>query len=92
MAALIEAARDPAYPAEIVAGHLQPRRAPAAWRSRARAGIATAVVDHKAFATREAFDAALEARLATHGIELVVPRRLHAPADRRLRRALARAG
>lgn len=35
-------------------------------------GIATAVVDHKAFASREAFDAALAESIDTHGADLVV--------------------
>ncbi|HET9822927.1 MAG TPA: phosphoribosylglycinamide formyltransferase [Burkholderiaceae bacterium] len=35
-------------------------------------GIATAVVDHKAFATREAFDAALAAAIDAHAPDLVV--------------------
>ena len=36
------------------------------------AGIATGVVDHKAFATREAFDAALQAEIDRHQPALVV--------------------
>ena len=36
------------------------------------AGIATGVVDHKAFATREAFDAALQAEIDRHAPTLVV--------------------
>ena len=36
------------------------------------AGIATGVVDHKAFATREAFDAALQAEIDRHAPALVV--------------------
>jgi phosphoribosylglycinamide formyltransferase-1 len=35
-------------------------------------GIATAVVDHKEFATRDAFDAALAAAVEVHGPDLVV--------------------
>lgn len=35
------------------------------------AGLATAVVDHKAHATRDAFDAALDDRLREAGIELI---------------------
>jgi phosphoribosylglycinamide formyltransferase-1 len=36
------------------------------------AGIATAVVDHKAYDSRESFDRALVAALAPHNIELVI--------------------
>ena len=71
MAALIEAAREPAYPVEIVA--VISNRPDAAGLERARAaGLHAEVVDHKAYAGREAFDAALEARLLAHGVELVV--------------------
>jgi phosphoribosylglycinamide formyltransferase 1 len=71
MAALIEAAKDKKYPAEIAlvlsnrpdAGGLHVARA---------AGIATEVVDHAAFGKdRAAFDAALQAVLTSHHIELV---------------------
>ena len=71
MAALIEAARDPAYPVEIAA--VISNRPDAGGLERARAaGLLAEVVDHKAYAGREAFDAALEARLLAHGAELVV--------------------
>ena len=71
MAALIEAAKHPAYPAEIVvivsnvpdAGGLQVAKA---------AGIATDVVDHKPFGKdRAAFERALQAVLVKHEIEIV---------------------
>ena len=71
MVALIEAARDKNYPAEIVlvlsnesdAGGLSTARA---------AGIETQVVDHKPFGKdRAAFDAAIHAILQAHRIELV---------------------
>ncbi|MFN3348246.1 phosphoribosylglycinamide formyltransferase [Pseudorhodoplanes sp.] len=71
MTALIEAARDPSYPAEIVlvvanrpdAGGLQ--RA-------AEAGLETAIVDHKSFGKdREAFEHALQEVLQAHRIEIV---------------------
>jgi phosphoribosylglycinamide formyltransferase-1 len=71
MAALIEAARDPAYPAEISlvlsnvpdAGGLQTAKA---------AGIATEVVDHRRFGKdRAAFEAALQATLEKHDTEIV---------------------
>ena len=37
----------------------------------ASAGVASSVVDHRAFATREAFDAAIQAELGRHAVELV---------------------
>ena len=71
MAALIDAAKDPAYPAEISlvlsnvpdAGGLLVAE---------RAGIATEVVDHKPFGKdRGAFERALQAVLEKHEIEIV---------------------
>lgn len=70
MRALVEASRDPAYPAEIV--FVASNRADAAGLDFAReAKIETAVVDHKLFATRELFDAALNAELQKHALDLV---------------------
>jgi phosphoribosylglycinamide formyltransferase 1 len=71
MVALIEAAKAPDYPAEIV---LVVSNVPeAAGLSRAQAdGIATAVVDHRSFGKdREAFERALDNELQTHRIEIV---------------------
>jgi len=71
MAALIEAARSPDYPAEIAlvlsniadAGGLDTAR---------QAGIGTAVVDHKPFGKdRAAFDRAMHDVLVAHRIDLV---------------------
>jgi phosphoribosylglycinamide formyltransferase-1 len=71
MAALIEAAKDKNYPAEIAlvvsnvpdAGGLQIAKA---------SGIATAVVDHKQYGKdRAAFERALQAVLEQHKIEIV---------------------
>jgi phosphoribosylglycinamide formyltransferase 1 len=68
--ALIDACADPAFPAEIalvisnVAGAAGLDRA-------AHAGLSTEVVDHKAFAGRESFEAALTARLEAAGVGLV---------------------
>ena len=71
MAALIAAARDPAYPAEIVC--VVSNRADAGGLAKAgAAGVATAVVDHKDFATRETFERAVVAELDAHRVELVV--------------------
>jgi phosphoribosylglycinamide formyltransferase-1 len=71
MAALVEAAKDPAYPAEIAL--VVSNRPQAAGLAYARsAGIATAVVDHTAFkGDRDAFERALQAVLAEHRIEIV---------------------
>jgi len=71
MAALIEAAKDPAYPADISlvvsnvpdAGGLEVAKA---------SGIPTEVVDHKLFGTdRAAFERALQAMLERYRIEIV---------------------
>lgn len=71
MAALIEAAKAPDYPAEIAL--VISNRADAAGLSRARAErIATAVVDQTRYGKdREAFERAVQAELEAHGIELV---------------------
>jgi phosphoribosylglycinamide formyltransferase 1 len=71
MVALIEAAKDPAYPAEIAL--VLSNRPDAAGLARARAeGIATAVVDHTAYGKdREGFERALQAELEGHRIDLV---------------------
>jgi len=71
MAALVEAARDQTYPAEIAL--VLSNRSDAAGLARARdAGIATAVLDHKRFGKdRAAFEAALQAILDEHRIELI---------------------
>ncbi len=68
--ALIDATKDAAFPARIVrvisnvwdAGGL--KRAEAA-------GIATSVIDHRAFKSRAAFEAALDQALRADGIEIV---------------------
>jgi phosphoribosylglycinamide formyltransferase-1 len=71
MAALIEAAKDPTYPAEIVL--VVSNRSDAGGLALARAaGVATVVLDHKPFGKdRAAFDAALQALLDQHRIELI---------------------
>jgi phosphoribosylglycinamide formyltransferase-1 len=71
MVALIEAAKDPNFPAEIAL--VLSNRSDAAGLVRARAdGIATAVVDHTAFGKdREAFERAVQAMLEDHRIDLV---------------------
>ncbi|MGO8953996.1 MAG: phosphoribosylglycinamide formyltransferase [Rhodomicrobium sp.] len=82
LASLIEAAREDAFPAKIVL--VISNRADALGLARARqAGIATAVIDHKPFKSREAFDAALTEALKAAGVDLVCNAgfmRLHSPA------------
>lgn len=70
MQALVKAARDPAFPAEIVVVISNRSSAPGLDFAKAE-GIATEVVDHKAHGSREAFDEALDAALKRHGVELV---------------------
>jgi len=71
MAALIDAAKDPAYPAEIVL--VLSNIADAGGLERAReAGIATEVVEHRPFGKdRATFDRAMHAVLERHRIEIV---------------------
>jgi phosphoribosylglycinamide formyltransferase 1 len=71
MAALIEAAKDKKYPAEIAL--VLSNRPDAGGLATARAaGIATEIVDHAAFGkNRAAFERALQAVLEKHHIELV---------------------
>jgi phosphoribosylglycinamide formyltransferase-1 len=68
--ALIDAARAPAYPAEIVRVIANIPDAYGLERAR-QAGIPTQVVNHKDYAGREAFDAALHDALAASGCEFV---------------------
>jgi phosphoribosylglycinamide formyltransferase-1 len=71
MASLVEAAKSPDYPAEIVL--VVSNRPEAAGLVHARtAGIATVVVDHATFGKdREAFEHKLQAVLDTHRVDLV---------------------
>ncbi len=70
MVSLIEAARAPDFPAEIVL--VLSNRPDAAGLARAaEAGIAVKAIDHTAYPDRVSFDAALDAELRTAGIELV---------------------
>ena len=70
MMALIEAARAPGYPAEVAVVISNRPDAPGLERARG-AGVEALVVDHKGFATREQFDAAVEAALREAGVDLV---------------------
>jgi len=70
MTALVEAARDPAYPAEIVGVFSNRADAPGlqyAWL----AGIPTTVRSHKDFASREAFDGEIQSILDGWGTDIV---------------------
>lgn len=71
MAALIEAARDKSYPAEIVL--VASNRPDAGGLATASAaGIATEVVDHTKYGKdRAAFDGALQAALGKHRIDII---------------------
>jgi phosphoribosylglycinamide formyltransferase-1 len=70
MAALIDAARAPDFPAEIVL--VISNREDAGGLVKARKdGIETKIVPHKAYASREDFDAALDAVLQAERIDLV---------------------
>jgi len=71
MAALIEAAHDPDFPAEIVLV-VSNKPDAAGLRRAAEAGIATAIVESAAYGEdRAAFERALDARLTAQGVELV---------------------
>lgn len=70
MASVIEAAKAPDYPAEIVL--VLSNRPDAAGLARAaEAGIPTTAIDHTRFGSREAFDAALDAALREADTDLV---------------------
>jgi phosphoribosylglycinamide formyltransferase-1 len=70
MMALAEAAREPCFPAEIVC--VVSNRADAKGLDYASAhGIATKVIDHKACAAREDFEAALDSHLRSMKVEIV---------------------
>ncbi len=71
MAALVAAAADPRYPAEIVL--VLSNRPDAAGLAHANAaGVATAIVDHTRFGKdREAFERAMQEVLVAHGVELL---------------------
>lgn len=70
MQALIRAARDPHYPAEIAV--VVSNRPDAKGLDFARAqGIATEIIDHKSYGSREDFDRALDAALKRHHVEII---------------------
>src|ERR1700681_3570777 len=70
MTALIEAAGDADFPAEIALVVSNRPDAKGLAFAQAR-GIATAVVDHRAFPSREAFEDALAAKLRAASIDIV---------------------
>ena len=70
MQALIDAARQPGYPAEIVRVIANVPAAGGLARA-AAAGIVGETVDHRQFPNRPAFEAALDARIRASGAELV---------------------
>lgn len=68
--ALLDACRDPAFPAEIGLVIANVADAQALTRAR-KAKVAATFVDHKAFPTREAFDAEIDRLLRAADIEIV---------------------
>ena len=70
MRALIEACAEKGYPAEIVVVISNVPAAPGLARA-AAAGIATLVLDHRAYAERSAFEDALHAALLSRNVDLV---------------------
>lgn len=70
MASLIEAAKAPEYPADIALVLSNRPEAPGLASARAQ-GIATAAVDHKIYAGREAFEASLQKMLEAHRIDFI---------------------
>ena len=70
MQALIEAARDPHYPAEIALVLSDRPEAPGLAAAKA-AGVAVAAVDHKIYAGREDFERSMQAILEIHRVDLV---------------------
>ena len=70
MMSLVEASRAPGYPAEIVTVISNRPDAPGIAWAKAQ-GIATMIIDHKAYATREAFEAELDEALVASKAEIV---------------------
>lgn len=70
MASLIAAAREPEFPAEIALVLSNKPDAPGLAAAKAQ-GIATAAVDHKIYAGREAFEGSLQKMLDAHRIDFI---------------------
>jgi phosphoribosylglycinamide formyltransferase 1 len=71
MEAIVQRCADEGWPAAVVAV-IANRPEAAGLRFASERGIATAVVDHKAAASREAFDAALAAAIDAHAPDLLL--------------------
>jgi phosphoribosylglycinamide formyltransferase-1 len=71
MRSIVERCRAEGWPAEVVAV-ISNRPGAGGLEFAHTHGIATAVVDHRAFATRDAFDTALAAAIDAHAPDLVV--------------------
>lgn len=70
MQSLVEAARAADYPAEIVLVASNRPEAPGiGWAK--KQGLATAIIDHRPYPSREAFEAGLQTALDAHGVELI---------------------
>lgn len=67
---LLDACRDPGYPAEIVLVVSNRPGAPGLDRA-SEAGVAALTIDHKAYPARAAFDAALDRALRDAGVEII---------------------
>ncbi|MFM9858886.1 phosphoribosylglycinamide formyltransferase [Pseudoxanthobacter sp. M-2] len=70
MAALIAAAADPAFPAEIVRVICN-RPDAGALAKAAAAGVETVIIDHRSYSDRETFDAAVDAALVAAETDIV---------------------
>jgi phosphoribosylglycinamide formyltransferase-1 len=70
MMALVEAARGGDYPAEVVSVISSRPEAPGLAWARSQ-GLASRAIDHKAYASREAFDGAIDDALSEAGADLV---------------------
>ncbi|MDP2355835.1 MAG: phosphoribosylglycinamide formyltransferase [Beijerinckiaceae bacterium] len=70
MASLIEAAKEPSFPAEIVLVLSNKPEAPGLFAAKAQ-GINVAAVDHKIYAGRAAFEASLQKMLLAHRIDFI---------------------
>ncbi|MBC7952267.1 MAG: phosphoribosylglycinamide formyltransferase [Rhodospirillaceae bacterium] len=68
--ALLDAAADPAFPAEIALVISNIPDVYALERA-AKAGVPTQIIPHKSFPSREAFDAAMDAALRAAGVDFV---------------------
>ena len=70
MSALMEACKEPSYPAEIILV-ISNRPDATGLDVAARSGIATQVIDHKKYTSREAFEADLDAALRTANVDII---------------------